>query len=193
MIAHTSKPSPVVEGTKITVNLPIYEDHYDDVIANCEDAFLELAESYAWLNPHLTRRISWNGERKLDIKADPTWTKWLPSWPTSAHWYDASRFRAGLGHDLLLFRRSSQAALFGLQKANTRNITKLLAALNALASAVRKPHLAGESAVARDEVAAAPEGAIRTGASVSRHSTRRSYFGFPPRELGAEGDEGGAP
>jgi hypothetical protein len=64
---------------------------------------------------------------------------------------------------------------------------------DALASSARKIHLAAESAVltvARDEVAAAPEGAIRTGASVSRHSTRRSYFGFPPRELGAEG---GAP
>jgi hypothetical protein len=68
-----------------------------------------------------------------------------------------------------------------------------------LASSVRKIHLAAESAVltfARDEVAAALEwalGAIRTGASVSGHSTRRSYFGFPPRELGADGYAGGAP
>jgi hypothetical protein len=68
-----------------------------------------------------------------------------------------------------------------------------------LVSSARKIHLAAESAVltfARDEVAAAPEwalGAIRAGASVSRHSTRRSYFGFPPRELGAGGYEGSAP
>ena len=38
--------------------------------------------------------MSWNGERKIDIKAsNPTWKKWLPSWPTSAHWYDQGRFR----------------------------------------------------------------------------------------------------
>jgi hypothetical protein len=65
---------------------------------------------------------------------------------------------------------------------------------NALASSPRKIHLAAESAVltfAQDEVAAALEwalGAIRTGASVSRHGTRRSYFGFPPRELGVKAD-----
>jgi hypothetical protein len=70
---------------------------------------------------------------------------------------------------------------------------------DALVSSARKIHLAAESAVltfARDEVAAAPEwalGAIRAGASVSRHSTRRSYFGFPPRGLGADSYEGGAP
>jgi len=30
----------------------------------------------------------------IDVKAsNPTWAKWLPSWPTSAHWYDKSRFR----------------------------------------------------------------------------------------------------
>jgi hypothetical protein len=161
-IAHTTQPSSVIEGTKITVNLPIYKGHYDviDVIADCEDAFLQLAESYAWLNPHLTLRVSWNGERKLDIKAsDPTWKKWLPSWPTSAHWYDVSRFRrymaAHIAHNgditvrefiselrgltstakqkaVLAETGASHVSLhnfFGLQKANTRNITKLLAAV----------------------------------------------------------------
>ncbi len=24
------------------------------------------------------------------------WAKWLPSWPTSAHWYDKSKFRPGI-------------------------------------------------------------------------------------------------
>ena len=30
---------------------------------------LQLAESYAWLNPHLTLRMSWNGEQVINIKA----------------------------------------------------------------------------------------------------------------------------
>jgi hypothetical protein len=56
--------------------------------------FIDLAESYSWLNPLLTLRVSWNGEEKIDAKAsNPTWSKWLPSWPTSAHWYDRSHFR----------------------------------------------------------------------------------------------------
>jgi hypothetical protein len=98
-IAHTTKPSPMVRGTRITVNLPttlMWEGDYREVdsIGYCKPRFLELAESYAWLNPHLSIRVSWDGEMKLDAKASiPTWSKWLPSWPTSAHWYDKSRFR----------------------------------------------------------------------------------------------------
>ena len=58
------------------------------------DRFLQLAESYAWLNPHLTLSVSWNGEQVIDIKAsNPAWRKWLPTWPTSAHWYDKSSLR----------------------------------------------------------------------------------------------------
>jgi hypothetical protein len=38
------------------------------------------------LNPHLSIRVSWDGEVKIDAKAsNPTWDKWLPSWPTAPH------------------------------------------------------------------------------------------------------------
>lgn len=165
-IIHTTKPSTVTKGTKITVTLPPsprWEDvpgNERDIIDESKEDFLELAESYAWLNPHLTLRVSWNGERKINIKAsNPTWKKWLPSWPTSAHWYDVSRFRrymaAHIAHNdnitvrefiseflgltgtakqkqILMETGASHVSLhnfFGLHKANTANITKLLTAL----------------------------------------------------------------
>jgi Histidine kinase-, DNA gyrase B-, and HSP90-like ATPase len=159
-ITHIAEPSSVVIGTRITVTLPVYKDSYGecDLITECQDEFLQLAESYAWLNPHLSLRVSWNGERKLDIKAsDPTWKKWLPSWPTSAHWYDQSRFRrymaAHIAHrgditvrefvsefrglsgtgkqkEVLAETGASHLSLhefFGIAKANRKNIAKLLA------------------------------------------------------------------
>jgi hypothetical protein len=161
-IAHTTKPSRVVCGTKITVELPPgpYEGYETDIVDYSKDGFLRLAESYAWLNPHLTLGVTWNGERTIDIKAStPTWKKWLPSWPTSAHWYDQSRFRrymaAHIVHrgsitvrefvsefrgltgtakqkQVLAETGASHVSLhnfFGLKKANTENIAKLLAAL----------------------------------------------------------------
>jgi DNA topoisomerase VI subunit B len=95
-IAHTTKLSPVIRGTRITVALPAipwYEGELD-IVQHSKSSFLQLAESYAWLNPHLTLRVSWNGEVMVDIKAsNPAWSKWMPSWPTAAHWYDQSRFR----------------------------------------------------------------------------------------------------
>ena len=95
-IRHTTMPSPVVRGTKVTVKLPAvqYGSYEIDIIEHCKEGFLRLAESYVWLNPHLSLRVSWDGEVKIDVKAsNPTWDKWLPSLPTSPHWYDKSRFR----------------------------------------------------------------------------------------------------
>jgi hypothetical protein len=153
-IAHTTRRSSVARGTRITVTLPIY------IVEYCKNRLLQLAESYSWLNPHLSLHVSWNGERNLDIKASsPTWSKWLPSWPTSAHWYDQSRFRrymaAHIAHrhgitvrefvsefrgltgtvkqkEVLAETGASHVSLhryFGIQKANRKNIATLLASV----------------------------------------------------------------
>jgi hypothetical protein len=95
-ITRTVTSSPVTCGTKITVTLPfVRHESFDvDLIKSCKEEFLALAESFSWLNPHLSLRVVWNGETRIDAKPScPTWHKWLPSWPTSAHWYDKSRFR----------------------------------------------------------------------------------------------------
>lgn len=98
-IGHTTEPSPVIRGTRIMVNLPttlVWERGYHEVdsIEYCKPRFLALAEAYSWLNPHLSLKVLWDGEVAIDIKASNlTWAKWLPSWPTSAHWYDKARFR----------------------------------------------------------------------------------------------------
>jgi len=160
-ITHTTKPSKVVKGTKITVALPRI-DYLPKIslIEACERRFLKLAESYAWLNPHLTLKVKYQGKVRINIKAsNPNWTKWLPSWPTSAHWYDASRFRRYMAahianHGGITVREfisefcgltgtakqkavlaetgASHVSLhnfFGLHKANTKNIKKLLTSL----------------------------------------------------------------
>jgi DNA topoisomerase VI subunit B len=173
-IEHTTRPSSVVRGTRITVELPPsqYDGYEADIVEDSKEDILQLAESYAWLNPHLSLRVSWNGERKIDIKAsNPTWNKWLPSWPTSAHWYDQSRFRrymaahiANRGNitvrefisefrgmtatakqkEVLAATGASHVSLhnyFGLRKANTSNIAKLLAALKKHTKPVRPADL----------------------------------------------------
>jgi hypothetical protein len=146
----------VTNGTKITVRLPRV---LHDGVA---DALLRIAEAFAWINPHLTLRVVWNGKVKLDFQAtDPAWKKWLPSWPTSAHWYDLGRFRryaaAHIAHrgkitvrefvsefdgmtgtakqkTVLAETNSSHTTLhryFGVRKANTENLAKLLASIKA--------------------------------------------------------------
>jgi hypothetical protein len=171
-IGHTTKPSPVVRGTRITVTLPTLPEFPTSIIAYCKDRFLELAEAYTWFNPHLSLRLTWNGEVKINVTApNPTWHKWLPSWPTSAHWYDKSRFRrymaAHIAHResitvrefisefdgmtstakqkaVLLETGASHVGLhnhFGRPKANGDNIAKLLASLQRHSKPVKPAQL----------------------------------------------------
>jgi hypothetical protein len=173
-IEHTTKPSSIVRGTRITINLPEFQSgqQFQYVIEQRRRRFLELVESYTWLNPHLSVRVSWNGEAKIDAKAsNPTWDKWLPSWPTSAHWYNKSRFRrymaAHIAHcgDITvrefiselrgLSGTAKQKAVlaeigashvslhdfFGREKANAENIAKLLSACRRHSKPVRPAQL----------------------------------------------------
>ena len=173
-IGHATKPSTVVRGTRVTVRLPAIQwgSYEVDPIEHCKEAFLALAESYAWLNPHLSLRVSWNGEVKIDVQAsNPTWAKWFPSWPTSPHWYDKSRFRRYMAAHITNrgnitvrefvseFRGLSSTAkqravlseigasyvslhsFFGRHKANGDNIAKLLAALQRHSKPVRAAQL----------------------------------------------------
>ncbi len=167
-IEHTTRPSKIVRGTRVTVDLPAHGELGYDIVASAEEKFRDLAWAYTWLNPHLSLRLTWNGERRIDIKAsDSAWRKWLPSWPTSAHWYDPGRFRRYMAAhianrgDITVrefiseFRGMSSTArqkailtelgashvslhnFFGLHKANTDNISKLLAALKTHTKPVR--------------------------------------------------------
>jgi hypothetical protein len=143
-----------------------------NLVEYAKEEFLDLAESYAWLNPHLSLKAIWNGECKVDITAShPGWIKWLPSWPTNAHWYDASRFRrymaAHIAHRaditvrefisefdgasgtakqkaILAETGASHVSLcdfFGREKAKIDNIKKLLSALKKHTKPVRPPAL----------------------------------------------------
>lgn len=85
------KPSEVKIGTKITVRWP----HYARSILNDAKArFLLLAQGFGWFNPHLDLTVDWDGERIVTRPAsDPTWAKWRPCDPTSAHWYSETLLR----------------------------------------------------------------------------------------------------
>jgi DNA topoisomerase VI subunit B len=62
-IGHITSPSLIDRGTRITVELPRLLT--DDYWATRRRArFLTLAESYAWINPHLTLRVVWNARRR---------------------------------------------------------------------------------------------------------------------------------
>jgi DNA topoisomerase VI subunit B len=102
VITHVPSASPVKNGTRVTARWPKLAC---SILTEAEDRFLQLANDYTWLNPHLDLAVDWkNGKRRLRSGASVTaWEKWLPSYPTSPHWYDQQRLErliaAYVSHD----------------------------------------------------------------------------------------------
>jgi DNA topoisomerase VI subunit B len=101
VISHLRAACPVKNGTCIKVHWP---NSASSILTKVEDRFLQIADDYAWLNPHLDLAVDWNGRRRLHLPASvSTWEKWLPSYPTSPHWYDLQRIErliaAYVSHD----------------------------------------------------------------------------------------------
>jgi hypothetical protein len=57
------------------------------MLMSCRVSFLQLAQDFTFLNPHLTLSVSWFGSQTRTKATHEGWPKWLPSHPTSIHWY----------------------------------------------------------------------------------------------------------
>jgi hypothetical protein len=93
-IDHETSGSLVRTGTRITVNWPISAS---SILEDAKVQFLQIVSGFAWLNPHLTITVDWDGEQSLEKASNPAWCKWRACDPTSAHWYDQSRFARYIG------------------------------------------------------------------------------------------------
>jgi hypothetical protein len=94
-IDHVCEGSKVQIGTRITVRWPVLTS---SKLEKAKPYFLQMADNFGWLNPHLSISATWDGRRHVDFEAsDPAWIKWQPHYPTSPHWYDLARLRRLMG------------------------------------------------------------------------------------------------
>jgi hypothetical protein len=56
-----------------------------------------LVEGFAVVNPHTTIHLNLFGKETAWKATDPSWTKWKPSQPTSAHWYEQRHLERLIG------------------------------------------------------------------------------------------------
>jgi len=101
VIRHRHEERDVRKGTSITVAWP---ESAGSMLAEAEQRFLQVADDYTWLNPHLTLSLTWFGERSAVRATDSSWRKWRPSDPTCPHWYTPQNLErliaAYLTHDI---------------------------------------------------------------------------------------------
>ncbi len=97
---HDPRPVEVKNGTEFRVCWP---DSACSILHDAKARFLQIADDYTWLNPHRQLAIEWFDVRSIVEPTDPQWAKWLPSDPTSPHWYQPDhlqRLIAGyIAHD----------------------------------------------------------------------------------------------
>lgn len=99
-IIHQTEPADIESGTKITVRLPVSPRSDDD---DMTWRFLQIADDYAWLNPHLSLDANGFGQEIQTQATNVCWEKWGPSDPTSPHWYTPAHMErllaAYIAHD----------------------------------------------------------------------------------------------
>jgi DNA topoisomerase VI subunit B len=94
-VEHSQTASAVRNGVRVWVAWP---DSACSILCAARAGFLPLAESFSWLNPHLSLVLNLDGVRVFEAQpTDPAWSKWLPSQPTSPHWYTAERLSRLIG------------------------------------------------------------------------------------------------
>jgi DNA topoisomerase VI subunit B len=86
--------SDVRTGARVTVAWPVSAC---SKLANAKSRFLQVAQGFGWLNPHLTVEIDWEGSKTRFEATEPGWKKWRPSDPTSPHWYTDDRILRLMG------------------------------------------------------------------------------------------------
>lgn len=89
VIQHEVHQSSRKKGTLVRV---IWPNSASLILDRVKGEFLQIASDYCWLNPHLHLTIIWLGDSLTVEATRPDWMKWLPSDPTSPHWYTPDRF-----------------------------------------------------------------------------------------------------
>ena len=80
--------SIVKTGTRVEIRWP---ESASSILDLAKSRFLQMADGFGWLNPHLTLEVDWEGEKTRIESTDPRWQKWKPSDPTSPWWYTKER------------------------------------------------------------------------------------------------------
>jgi DNA topoisomerase VI subunit B len=90
VIAHDPHPDASVSGG--TTARVFWPHSSCSTLERCKARFLQIADDYTFLNPHLSLAVSWFGEESRTYPTVAKWPKWRPCDPTSAHWYAPEHF-----------------------------------------------------------------------------------------------------
>lgn len=139
VIQHAVQQGGRKKGTLVRVEWP---DSACSILDGAKGEFLQIASDYCWLNPHLKLTIKWSGDsltRTIEATR-PDWVKWLPSHPTSAHWYSPDRFE----------RLIAAYVAHGADKKLDRTVREFVSEFRGLSGSAKQKLVLGELGLARE-------------------------------------------
>ena len=174
-IIHTTAPSPISSGTRITIHWPA-PDLLD------EERFTQLIRAYVWFNPHLTVRGTWFGREFINVAAtNPHWEKWRPRDPTSPHWYDQQRLQRYLAAHVARDRDRGQG----------RTVREFIAEFRGLSGTARQRQILNEVGCSHQSLTNffGVDQVNRTGIAKLLEAMQRHSKPVAPKHLGVIGAE----
>jgi DNA topoisomerase VI subunit B len=149
------------------------------ILRAARDRFLQIADDFSWLNPHLSLTLDWFGERRVVMATTPSWKKWLPSDPTSAHWYTSlERLVAGYISD-------------DESKGRNRTIREFVGEFDGLTGSAKQKIVLERTGLARTALSALRKGDGLDGVKVAAllDAMKASTRPIKPAALGVIGKE----
>jgi DNA topoisomerase VI subunit B len=133
----------VKSGTSVKVYWP---SSACSILTEARARFLQIAEDFTFLNPHLTLSLEWGDVQRVVKVTAPKWKKWLPSDPTSAHWYTSlERLVAGyVGDDE--------------SKGRDRTVREFISEFDGLTGSAKQKQVLDATGLARTNLSALRDG-----------------------------------
>ena len=176
VIDHQQESSNVTTGTILTVYWP---DLASSILEDGRGQFLQIAQSFAFLNPHLTLTLDCFGEVNHWGASNVEWQKWLPCNPTSPHWYQDSD----------LARLISAYIAHDADRGRTRLVREFIAEFRGLTSSAKQKRVLDDTGLARAPLDALVDGIALDDRRVSELLAAMKVHARPvaPRVLGIIG------
>jgi DNA topoisomerase VI subunit B len=141
--------------------------------------FLQMATGYGLFNPHLTINLD-APQGALNFEAtNPQWGKWLPTLPTSIHWYDLGDFisliTACIAHDR--------------QLGSERTVRELISTFNGLSSSKKQKAVLDAAGLSRGKLSVlVPEDVDREAVARLLDAMKENAREVKPSKLGVIGE-----
>lgn len=146
VISHAANSATNVRtGTTVKVYWP---DSASSILTDAKAGFLQLADDFTVLNPHLTLSVDWFGQKQRTKATAPEWKKWVPSKRSPAHWYDLEAFErlvsAYIGHDQ--------------DRGDDRSVREFVSAFDGLAGTAKQKTVLETTSLSRTPLSALADG-----------------------------------